>query len=373
MAEPGRVIRVATAAPYDVVVGQRPARPAARRCSAPTCSASRSCFPEDLPGPASPVARRARAGVRRARPAGPAGRGGQDGGGAPQRCWEALGARRLHPQRRGRHRRRRSDHRPRRLRRRDLAARRARRARARPRCSAWSTRRSAARPASTPRAGKNLVGVLPRAGRRALRPRPARHAARRRAAVRARRGGQVRLHRRPGDPAAWSRTTDGVAVAGSPVLRELVERAVRVKADVVAGDLTRDRRRRRAPGPRGAQLRPHDGRTRSSGRATTAAARRGRRDRHGLRRRAGPARPGVLDDAVADRHRDGARPGRAADRLDGASFDDLPARMAVDKKSRGSELRFVVLDGLARPADPGRPERGAPARGVRRDDGRAPR
>jgi 3-dehydroquinate synthase len=33
----------------------------------------------------------------------------------------------------------------------------------------------------------------------------------------------------------------------------------------------------------------------------------------------------------------------------GASYDDLRARMAVDKKSRGSELRFVVLSDLARP------------------------
>ena len=53
----------------------------------------------------------------------------------------------------------------------------------RPPCSAWSTPRSAARPASTPAAGKNLVGCVPRAGRRALRPRPAGHAARARSCV----------------------------------------------------------------------------------------------------------------------------------------------------------------------------------------------
>jgi 3-dehydroquinate synthase len=34
----------------------------------------------------------------------------------------------------------------------------------------------------------------------------------------------------------------------------------------------------------------------------------------------------------------------------GASFDDLLAVMRVDKKARGATLRFVVLDGLARPA-----------------------
>ena len=34
----------------------------------------------------------------------------------------------------------------------------------------------------------------------------------------------------------------------------------------------------------------------------------------------------------------------------GAGFEDLLAAMRVDKKARGDQLRFVVLDGLARPA-----------------------
>ena len=75
---------------------------------------------------------------------------------------------------------------------------------------------------------------------------------------------------------------------GSPVLRELVERAVRVKADVVAGDLQRDRRQRRAPRSRGAQLRPHHGSRRRAGERLRPAARRGGRDRLRVRRRAGP-------------------------------------------------------------------------------------
>ena len=33
----------------------------------------------------------------------------------------------------------------------------------------------------------------------------------------------------------------------------------------------------------------------------------------------------------------------------GASFDDLHAAMRIDKKARGNQLRFVVLDDLARP------------------------
>ena len=31
-------------------------------------------------------------------------------------------------------------------------------------------------------------------------------------------------------------------------------------------------------------------------------------------------------------------------------FDELLATMRVDKKARGARLRFVVLDGLARPS-----------------------
>ena len=99
-----------------------------------------------------------------------------------------------------------------------------------------------------------------------------------------------------------------------PLLRELVERAVRVKADVVAGDLRETGGERRAPRPRGAQLRPHHGPRGRAGERLLPAARRGGRDRVRVRRRAGPA-AGLLDDAVADRHRTALEPGRAADRL----------------------------------------------------------
>ena len=60
---------------------------------------------------------------------------------------------------------------------------------------------------------------------------------------------------------------------------------------------------------------------------------------------------GHLDDATAARHRRDAARRRAADavrRRD--AFEELLATMRVDKKSRGDQLRFVVLDGLARPA-----------------------
>ena len=140
----------------------------------------------------------------------------------------------------------------------------------------------------------------------------------------------------------------GVPSADSPVLRELVERAVRVKAGVVAGD-----------------LREHGGDTRHPGRevlnyghtmghaveqASDYALRHGEAVAIGCVYVAELARAAeVLAHDVADRHRSTfARVGLPTG-WSGASYDDLRARMAVDKKSRGSSLRFVVLSDLARP------------------------
>ena len=77
-------------------------------------------------------------------------RGGQDRARSRRSCGRVLGQAGFTRTRRRRRRRRGRVDRPRRLRRGDLAARRARSCTCRPRCSAWSTRRSAARPASTP-------------------------------------------------------------------------------------------------------------------------------------------------------------------------------------------------------------------------------
>ena len=59
---------------------------------------------------------------------------------------------------------------------------------------------------------------------------------------------------------------------------------------------------------------------------------------------------GRLDDDAARRHREVLSSVGLPTRFDELPFDDLLATMRVDKKSRGSQLRFVVLDGLARPA-----------------------
>ena len=69
-----------------------------------------------------------------------------------------------------------------------------------------------------------------------------------------------------------------------PHTAELIERSIRVKAEVVSGDLQGVRP------ARDPQLRPHPRPRHREERALQVAARRGRLRRHGLRRRTGPAR-----------------------------------------------------------------------------------
>ncbi len=140
----------------------------------------------------------------------------------------------------------------------------------------------------------------------------------------------------------------------SPVLRELVERAIQVKVDVVVGDL------REQGGADG-----HPGReTLNYGHTLAHAVEKGTtyRVRHGEAVALGMvfvaelARlAGRLDDATAARHAavlaSVGLPTTLVDvDADGLGFEDVLATMRVDKKSRGAQLRFVVLDGLARPA-----------------------
>ncbi|GGJ86513.1 3-dehydroquinate synthase [Pilimelia anulata] len=137
------------------------------------------------------------------------------------------------------------------------------------------------------------------------------------------------------DPAA-------AADPGHPALAELVERAIRVKADVVAGDL-------REAGRREILNYGH-----TLGHAIEHVE--GYRWRHGDAVAVGCAyaaalgrAAGRLDPATADRHAAvlaglGLPVTYAAD-----AWPALRAAMSVDKKARGGTLRFVVLDGLARP------------------------
>jgi 3-dehydroquinate synthase len=137
--------------------------------------------------------------------------------------------------------------------------------------------------------------------------------------------------------------------AGTPVLRELVERAIRVKIDVVTADL------RETGGVDGG----HPGREALNyGHTLGHAIERAEdyRIRHGEAVALGcvyvaelARRVGLLADDVAARHRSVlARVGLPTS-YHGAPFEDLLATMRVDKKSRGSQLRFVVLRGLGEP------------------------
>jgi 3-dehydroquinate synthase len=137
------------------------------------------------------------------------------------------------------------------------------------------------------------------------------------------------------DPAAAGRI-------GGPVERELVERSVRVKARVVSEDLTEQ------------GLREILNYGHTLGHAIERAER--YRWRHGaavsigLVYAAALARLlGRLDDATADRHRAVLESLGLPTGYDPDAFPRLLDTMRVDKKARGNRLRFVVLDGLARP------------------------
>ena len=144
-------------------------------------------------------------------------------------------------------------------------------------------------------------------------------------------------------------TEPDALVPGSAVLRELVERAIQVKINVVVDDL------KETGGADG-----HPGREALNYGHTLAHAIERAEDytiRHGeavaigcvfvaeLAARAGRLAP----DVVARHHSTFARVGLPTS-YHGADFDQLHAAMRVDKKARGSQLRFVVLDDLARPS-----------------------
>ncbi len=138
---------------------------------------------------------------------------------------------------------------------------------------------------------------------------------------------------------------DPAAAAGPSGGRtaELVERAVRVKADVVGRDLTE-------AGPREMLNYGHT-------LAHAVERTEGYRWRHGAAVSVGLVyaaalgrASGRLDDATADRHRRVLTALGLPTTYDKDAWPRLYAAMRVDKKARGSMLRFIVLDGLARPA-----------------------
>jgi 3-dehydroquinate synthase len=139
------------------------------------------------------------------------------------------------------------------------------------------------------------------------------------------------------------------AAPGSPVERELVERSVAVKARVVGEDLTEQGLREilnygHTLGhaiERAEQYRWRHGDAVAVGLVFAAALGR---------------RLGRLDDATADRHRAVLTALHLPTTYAADAYERLLETMRIDKKARGNRLRFVVLDGLARPGTASDPD-----------------
>ncbi len=139
-----------------------------------------------------------------------------------------------------------------------------------------------------------------------------------------------------------SDTTAAVDPAG-PQLAELVQRAVAVKAEVVAADL------------RESDLREILNYGHTLGHAIEKREK--FRWRHGAAVSVGMVfaaelarAAGRLDDATADRHLEVLHALGLPTTYDPDALGELVKIMGSDKKTRSGILRFVVLDGLARPA-----------------------
>ncbi|MCD0481204.1 3-dehydroquinate synthase [Streptacidiphilus sp. ASG 303] len=136
---------------------------------------------------------------------------------------------------------------------------------------------------------------------------------------------------------------EGATRPSGPHTLELIERAVRVKAEVVSGDLREAGRRE----------------VLNYGHTLGHAIERNERYkwRHGAAVSVGMVfaaelgrLAGRLDDATADRHRSVLASLGLPLTYRADAWPRLLDAMKVDKKSRGDMLRFVVLDGLAKPS-----------------------
>jgi 3-dehydroquinate synthase len=134
----------------------------------------------------------------------------------------------------------------------------------------------------------------------------------------------------------------GASAWDSPLVRDLVERSVRVKAEVVSADLREASLREvlNYGHTFGHAIEQVEGYTWRHGEAVSV----------GLVYAAELARlAGRLDGDVADRHREVLRLLGLPTTYAAGRWDALYDAMRRDKKTRGDLLRFVVLDGLARP------------------------
>ncbi|GAA2105255.1 3-dehydroquinate synthase [Microlunatus panaciterrae] len=141
----------------------------------------------------------------------------------------------------------------------------------------------------------------------------------------------------------------GILDPGAAGLREVVERSIQVKASVVSTDL----RERTSSGSAVGRELLNYGHTLGH-----AIERREKyRWRHGQAISVGQVfaaelsrLAGHLDAQTAARHRNTLASLGLPVSYPAAAYDDLRATMALDKKTRGSTLRFVILDGLAKAA-----------------------
>jgi 3-dehydroquinate synthase len=127
-----------------------------------------------------------------------------------------------------------------------------------------------------------------------------------------------------------------------PVLRELVERAIRVKAEVVGADLKESGLREilNYGHTLGHAIEKREKYTWKHGHAVAV----------GLIFAAELSRlSGRLDDRTAARHRAVLELVGLPTAYAPEAWTDLLSAMRVDKKTRADTLRFVVLDGLAKP------------------------
>ena len=155
------------------------------------------------------------------------------------------------------------------------------------------------------------------------------------------------------DPVILDLVGEDPAGAGGPAYRhteELIARSVTVKAEVVGGDL---RERTTTAGTRIGREALNYGHTLGHAieRVENYTWRHGAAVSVGMVFVAELARAaGRLDDAVADRHRTILEAVGLPIGYEPGAWPRLHEAMRLDKKTRADTLRFVVLDGLAEPA-----------------------
>jgi 3-dehydroquinate synthase len=147
------------------------------------------------------------------------------------------------------------------------------------------------------------------------------------------------------DPRILELVEGGPSAATDPdnaVVRELVERSIRVKAEVVSVDLKESGQREilNYGHTLGHAIEKREKYTWKHGHAISV----------GLIFAAALSRlAGRLDESTAARHRDVLESLGLPTAYGEQAWPDLLAAMRVDKKARADTLRFVVLDGLAKP------------------------